>query len=137
MRQLKNMIDEYQEIPFKALIYLTGECYYGGKVTDDWDRRVLNALLNDFYNMSVLFENYKFSSVESYVIPNSELILDIDLAINYIASLPDINDPELFGLHSNASITSATIECNYIISCLLNVGSSSILNNSGDKNKIV
>jgi len=49
MRQLKQMLDEYTEIPFKALIYLTGECYYGGKVTDDWDRRVLKALLNDFY----------------------------------------------------------------------------------------
>jgi len=45
MRQLKSMLNEYELIPFKALIYLTGECYYGGKVTDDWDRRVLKALI--------------------------------------------------------------------------------------------
>jgi dynein heavy chain len=48
------MLDEYSEIPLKALIYLTGECYYGGKVTDDWDRRLLNAQLSDFYNYDVL-----------------------------------------------------------------------------------
>lgn len=32
MRQLKQMLNDYEEIPFKALSYLTGECYYGGKV---------------------------------------------------------------------------------------------------------
>lgn len=30
-------------------MYLTGECYYGGKVTDEHDRRVLNTILSDFY----------------------------------------------------------------------------------------
>lgn len=62
MRQLKQMLMDYDEIPFKALIYLTGECYYGGKVTDDWDRRVLNNLLSTFYCMDIFYDNYKFSN---------------------------------------------------------------------------
>lgn len=53
-KQLKSMLNSYQEIPFKALIYLTGQCYYGGKVTDDWDRRVLDELLKDFYTPNLL-----------------------------------------------------------------------------------
>jgi len=49
MRQLRNMLDEYEDIPFSALKYLTGECYYGGKVTDHWDRRTLTTIIGKFY----------------------------------------------------------------------------------------
>lgn len=44
-------LDEAEDgIPFEALKYLTAECNYGGRVTDDKDRRLIITLLDvNFY----------------------------------------------------------------------------------------
>lgn len=46
-------LTEYAETPLEALNYLAGECNYGGRVTDDKDRRLLLSLLSIYYNEEV------------------------------------------------------------------------------------
>lgn len=84
MRQLQHILNNYEVIPFQALIYLTGECYYGGKVTDEWDRRVLIELLKTFYNEIVVYEDYKFCKIEQYHIPDD---ITLDKALEFIQTV--------------------------------------------------
>lgn len=58
----------YSQLPFTAITYLTGECNYGGWVTDDFDRWTLLTLLKDFYNDKVLKGDYWFSPIKDYYI---------------------------------------------------------------------
>jgi dynein heavy chain len=52
---------------------LTGECNYGGRVTDDRDRRVLKALLEPFYNEEIMNESFYAFELEDYLIPHGNL----------------------------------------------------------------
>uniref|UniRef100_A0A1B6EDL6 Dynein heavy chain C-terminal domain-containing protein n=2 Tax=Clastoptera arizonana TaxID=38151 RepID=A0A1B6EDL6_9HEMI len=116
--QLQMFLNEYDDIPFDALLYLTGECNYGGRVTDDKDRRLLNSLLTTFYNDDVIqVEKYPFSPSGLYHTP---IASDCKDYIEYILSLPLSPLPEVFGLHENADITKDNKEAqDLLISVLL------------------
>ena len=67
---LKTYLDEYEETPWDALKYLISEANYGGRVTDELDRRVLNSYLNQFYCEDALtIPNYPLSPLPMYYIP--------------------------------------------------------------------
>ncbi|XP_067915582.1 dynein axonemal heavy chain 3-like [Heterodontus francisci] len=102
-RQIQIFLNEYSQVPFEALIYLTGECNYGGRVTDDHDRRLLLSLLENFCCQRVISDDcYKFSSSGIYFSPRKS---SYESYLEYIKQLPLNANPEVFGLHENANIT--------------------------------
>lgn len=63
------LLNKCDAVPFEALQFVTGEINYGGRVTDDWDRRCLLTILRKFYNPGLLEPKYKFSTSPDYYIP--------------------------------------------------------------------
>ncbi|XP_069698472.1 dynein axonemal heavy chain 7 [Periplaneta americana] len=100
--QLHMFLDEYEDVQFEALRYLTGECNYGGRVTDDWDRRTLNTILKKFYCPELVdIDMYTLSPSGIYFVPNAK---EHDFFVDYTRNLPLITHPEVFGMHDNADI---------------------------------
>lgn len=58
---LKLFLDSPEEIPWDALLFVTGHINYGGRVTDDNDRKCLLTILEKFCQPECLKEGYKFS----------------------------------------------------------------------------
>ncbi|KAG1961895.1 dynein heavy chain 12, axonemal [Pimephales promelas] len=103
IRQLQLFVNEYQEVPFEAITYLTGECNYGGRVTDDWDRRLLMTILADFYNKDIIdHPRYSFSPSGNYHAPPKSIYEDY---VEFIKNLPFNQHPEVFGMHENVDIS--------------------------------
>ena len=106
--QLRMFLNEYEVIPWDALKYMVAEANYGGRVTDVWDRRAINTILADFYTSEILRDSYRINDCQAYEIPQEGNIYSY---LNYIEEkLPHYDMTEVFGLHDNASITSAINE---------------------------
>ena len=79
---------------------MLGEVQYGGRVTDDFDKRLLNTFTSTWFCEGLLhghFELYKgYKAVSSRSLP---------IVNESINSLPATDTPQVFGLHSNADIT--------------------------------
>ncbi|XP_060516742.1 dynein axonemal heavy chain 7 [Cylas formicarius] len=115
--QLQMFLNEYEDVQFDALLYLTGECNYGGRVTDDWDRRTLNTILRKFYCKEVIeVPNFNFDSKGKYYCPDK---IEYEEFMNYTRSLPLITHPEVFGMNENADITKDQHETDLLLTTTL------------------
>jgi dynein heavy chain len=116
--QLPIFIDTYEEIPFKLLVYMTGQCNYGGRVTDDKDRRCIMNIISDYYCKEILDPAYKFSTSGTYYAPKNG---SFESHMEYIRQLPFHETPEVFGMHDNANITCAMQETNALLATALSL----------------
>ncbi|CAM9175434.1 unnamed protein product [Chrysoparadoxa australica] len=121
MDQLRIFLDNLREgdpIPYEALAYLVGECNYGGRVTDDKDRRCLVNILSDFYCEDIMSDDYKFSPSGTYYVPPPG---PMSTFVHYVKGLPYSEGPEVFGLHDNANISCALAETNSLLDTALSL----------------
>lgn len=133
LQQLKLFLDENDEVPYKALVYTAGECNYGGRVTDDKDRRTLLCILQRFYQPKFLENDHRITSSGVYSCPPDGTRQSY---IDYIDGLPLVASPDVFGLHDNATLTRDQNDTNALLNSILDTegggGGSSSASSSKD-----
>jgi len=114
-------LDEFEETPWDGLRYLTSEANYGGRVTDDWDRRLVNVYISEFYQEECLsMPKHRMSSLPDYYIIQDGPIEDYR---NYINGLPNLDKPAAFGQHPNADISSQIDDSKILLKTVLSLSS--------------
>ena len=103
-RQLKKFVEAYDDVPYEVLNMLGAQINYGGRVTQKQDIRLIQTILKGYINADILTEGHPFSpSGIYYSLPPG----DKEDYLDYIKTLPLNPDPEAFGLHENAQITTS------------------------------
>ena len=115
---LRRFLVDQETLPWDALNYVTGQINYGGRVTDDWDRRCLMSMLSIYMVPDILTDGYTFSASGKYYSPPEGSMSD---ALTYFDSLPTTDDPEVFGMHTNANVTFNTNESLSLMAAILSL----------------
>ncbi|KAG3108336.1 Dynein heavy chain 6, axonemal [Phytophthora idaei] len=123
---------ELHAVPWDALLFLAGDIYYGGRVTDEFDRRCLMAVLRRFCSepcfkrksckthrskstirrvakvltkarSASFLEDTIFSSDDgSFFAPEFQSEGDM---VRFVDGLQDMDGPHVFGIHPNAHVS--------------------------------
>lgn len=123
--------EENDEIPWDAIKYLTGEIIYGGRVTDNQDRRCLMSILDTFVNSEILEDGYAFTSSGVYKLPPKGT--DVQGMLSVVQGLPEVDSPEIFGMNDNADIACLASESRYLIDTILSIQSKSSLGSASSQ----
>lgn len=117
---LQIYLSEYlNATPWDALKYLIAEVNYGGRVTDDWDRRLLLSYANSYFvDEAITQPMFRLSSLTQYYIPEDGSLQSYK---DYVGQLDTVDRAEAFGQHPNADIASQIMDTNQLLDVLLSL----------------
>ncbi|OQS02753.1 dynein heavy chain, partial [Thraustotheca clavata] len=116
MQQVKLYLEEQDEVPFVTLNVMVADITYGGRITDRWDKRTNSSIMRKLFHEKLLDDDYKFASSNTYYAPATGKLEDCR---KYVASLPNVDAPDIFGLHANADITFQQKETSMLLGTML------------------
>ncbi|XP_057658943.1 dynein axonemal heavy chain 5 [Diorhabda carinulata] len=109
-------MDPKKGVSWPTVCYMLGEVQYGGRVTDDFDKRLLTTFTQVWFCDVLLRPGFEF--YKGYKVPQTR---NLQGYIDYVNSLQATDTPEVFGLHANADITYQINTAKGILDTILNV----------------
>ncbi|KAL5281346.1 hypothetical protein ACFFRR_005004 [Megaselia abdita] len=109
-------IDPVKGISWVTVRYMLGEVQYGGRVTDDYDKRLLNTFAKVWFSNDIFAEGFTF--FKGYRIFNFKVIEDY---LEAIEAMRSVDPPQVYGFHPNADITYQTNSTKDILDTILSI----------------
>ncbi|KAH0787434.1 dynein heavy chain 2, axonemal [Histomonas meleagridis] len=128
-------ISNNNKISWEALRFLIGDINYGGRITDEYDQRLLNVYINQYFCPELInTQNYQLSTNTSYYVPDPTSLNDY---IQYVNKLPTNDLPDAFGQHPNADISKLIKESNALLSTILSLQPTNVSTIGASREEIV
>ncbi|KAM8851323.1 dynein axonemal heavy chain 8-like isoform 4-T8 [Spinachia spinachia] len=105
-----------KDVSWVTVRYMLAEVQYGGRVTDDYDKRLLKCFAREWFSKKMSDPSFCF-----YTGYNIFVRKTVDEYMECIQSLPTIDSPEALGLHSNADITYQTNTSAEVLDTITNI----------------
>ncbi|KAI0987912.1 hypothetical protein GJ496_006330 [Pomphorhynchus laevis] len=122
LKYIRNLLARYDKNPiisWKALRYMIGEIQYGGRVTDDMDRRLILSYSKLWFKEALLTDRFDFCPPTNiYSIPQSSKMKDI---LAFISNLPITDKARIFGLHANSDMSYQIMQSSYALSTIVSI----------------
>lgn len=119
MQNHLDALDPKRGISWSTVRYMLGEVQYGGRVTDDYDKRLLNTFAKVWFSDKMFQDEfYFFEGPPAYKIYSFK---EKEEYIDAIEEIPNVDIPQVYGLHSNADITYQTSTTKAVLDTILSV----------------
>ncbi|XP_044223058.1 dynein axonemal heavy chain 8-like [Thunnus albacares] len=105
-----------KDVSWVTVRYMLAEVQYGGRVTDDYDKRLLKCFARVWFSKKMFDPSFCFYT--GYKIPVCKTVEEY---MEYIQSLPTIDSPQALGLHPNADITYQTNTSAEVLDTITNI----------------
>merc|ERR1719502_2356583 len=119
IQSLQMMLDEQPVVPWDALLYMSAQIHYGGRVTDANDKIAIVCFLQAFYCEAILVDGYEFANDSNLY--HSPPETDLQGYRDYVEGLPFTDSVGIFGLHANAKITFEKQESDKLLATITDI----------------
>ncbi|XP_055386175.1 dynein axonemal heavy chain 8 [Condylostylus longicornis] len=109
-------IDPKKGVSWSTVRYMLGEVQYGGRVTDDYDKFLLNTFSKVWFSDKLFDETFCFYKGYNILVFKTQ-----EEYLEAIESMNLSDPPQAYGLHSNANITYQTNYSKAILNAIVSI----------------